>query len=93
MFNCKIPMYGLPYELTTEREVEVELNEGAGMAEVISAMRNSLPVLEGHVFRPGLDRLQDNFKFNINGTFYYDGLDFKLKPGDRIALLVPVTGG
>lgn len=93
MFTCTIPMYGLPYELTTVREVEVELNEGAGMAEVVAAMRGKLPVLEGHVIRPGQDRLQENFKFNINGSFYFDGSDFKLNPGDRIALLVPVTGG
>ncbi|MCK4273268.1 MAG: MoaD/ThiS family protein [Dehalococcoidales bacterium] len=39
------------------------------------------------------DRLEENYKFNINGNFYYAGMDFQLHPGDRIALLVPVTGG
>ncbi|MCJ7604809.1 MAG: MoaD/ThiS family protein [Dehalococcoidales bacterium] len=93
MFSCKIPMYGLPYEITTLREVDVELNEGAGMAEVVGALREKAPSLEGPVIRTGLNRLEENYKFNINGTFYYDGQDFKLNPGDRIALLVPVTGG
>jgi len=88
-----IPMYGLPREITEMREVEVELSDAADMAEVISALKARVPSLEGPVVRPGENRLQDNYKFNINGRFYFDGQDFILKPGDRIALLVPMTGG
>jgi molybdopterin converting factor small subunit len=86
-------MFGLPYEITPLREVEVELEEGAGMAEVIAALKNRIPALEGPVFRPGENRLRELYKFNVNGQLYFDGSDFKLRPGDRIALLVPVTGG
>ena len=86
-------MYGLAQEITTVREVKVELRDGAGMAEVIAAMREKVPSLEGSVFRSGQDRLEENYKFNINGRFYFDGTDFELHPADRIALLVPVTGG
>jgi molybdopterin converting factor small subunit len=93
MFTCTIPMYGLPYEITRLRQVEVSLPEGAGMARVLAALKEQIPALEGPVIRPGTDRLQDNYKFNLNGTFYYHGQDFTLNPGDRIALLVPVTGG
>lgn len=89
----KIPMYGLPRELTTVREVEAELPEGAGMADVVAALKAALPQLEGPVIRSGTNRLEENYKFNLNGHFYYAGMDFKLQPGDRIALLVPVTGG
>ncbi|MCX7912722.1 MAG: MoaD/ThiS family protein [Dehalococcoidales bacterium] len=91
-----IPMYGLPREVTEKRQVEVELEEGAGMAEVLAAMADQAPELVGKVIIPdgsGKKRLADEFKFNINGTFYYAGMDFRLKRGDRIALLVPVTGG
>ena len=86
-------MYGLPREITEKREVEVELKEGAGMAEVLAALREKVPALEGPVIVTGQDRLADEYKFNINGTFYFAGMDFKLKKGDRIALLVPMTGG
>ena len=92
-FTCRIPLYGLPYEITPLREVEVELPDGAGMAHVVAALREKVPSLVGPVVRPGTDRLQQAYKFNLNGTFYYDGQDFTLRPGDRIALLVPVTGG
>lgn len=93
MFKIKVQMYGLLPEVTTDREVELELPEGAGMSEVVAAMRKKIPTMEGIVIRPGENRLADEFKFNINGRFYYDGSDFTLKPGDRIALLVPATGG
>jgi molybdopterin converting factor small subunit len=92
-FECTIPMYGLPRELTVVKEVKVSLEDGAGMARVIAAMREKVPALEGPVFRRGQDRLAENYKFNLNGRFYFDGEDFRLHPGDRIALLVPVTGG
>ncbi|MBN1692972.1 MAG: MoaD/ThiS family protein [Dehalococcoidales bacterium] len=93
MFKVVIPMYGLRREITEQREVEVELRDGAAMAEVIAAMREKVPSLEGPVLRKGEDRLVEKYKFNINGKFYFDGQDFKLNKGDRIALLVPITGG
>jgi molybdopterin converting factor small subunit len=93
MFKCIIPMYGLPREITELREVEVELKDGASMAEVIAALRKKVPSLEGPVIRTGEDRLVEQYKFNLNGRFYFDGMDFQLHKGDRIALLVPMTGG
>ena len=93
MFKVVIPMYGLRREITEQREVEVELRDGATMAEVIAAMRAKIPSLEGPVVRTGENRLVEQYKFNVNGKFYFDGQDFKLHKGDRIALLVPITGG
>lgn len=93
MAKWKIPMYGLPREITPLREVEVELGEEPNMADVIAAMKEKIPSLEGPVIRPGENRLIEQFKFNVNGQFYFDGQDFTLHQGDRIALLVPITGG
>jgi molybdopterin converting factor small subunit len=93
MFKVVIPMYGLRREITELREVEVELRDGAGIAEVLRALKEKVPSLEGPVIRPGEDRLVAQYKFNINGRFYFDGQDFKLREGDRIALLVPMTAG
>lgn len=93
MFKCVIHMYGLPQEITPLREAEVELEEGAGMADVIAAMKEKVPALQGTVIRTGENRLEELYKFNVNGHFYFDGMDFQLQSGDRIALLPPVTGG
>lgn len=86
-------MYGLPPEITPLREVELELRDGASMADVIAALKKKIPTLEGTVIRQGENRLEDLYKFNVNGHFYFDGMDFQLHQGDRIALLVPATGG
>jgi molybdopterin converting factor small subunit len=92
-FKCTIPFYGLSRELTTLRQVEVELTDGAGMAEVIKAIREKVPALDGPVFKRGEDKLVEYYKFNINGKFYFQDMDFQLHPGDRIALLVPLAAG
>ena len=86
-------MFGLPQEVTNQREIEVELGEGAGMRDVIVELRKKIPALEGTVFRMGEDRLMKTYKFNLNGTFYFDGMDFNLKEGDNLALLPPISGG
>ncbi len=93
MFKCIVQMFGLPHEITALREVEVELNDGASMGDVIAALRHKIPALEGTVFRTGEDRLMELYKFNVNGHLYFDGMDFQLQSGDRIALLIPITGG
>ncbi len=92
-FRCVIPLYGLPREVTTLRQLEVEISDGADMAEVIAAIKEKVPTMDGPVFRAGENRLEELYKFNINGQFYFDGMDFHLRQGDRIALLVPMTGG
>jgi molybdopterin converting factor small subunit len=93
MFKCTVQIFGLPREITPLREVELELADGAGMPDVIAGLRRLIPALEGPVIRKGEDRLEELYKFNVNGTFYYDGMDLQLHPGDRIALLMPITGG
>ena len=93
MFKCVVGLYGLSQEITTLRQVEVELRDGAGMAEVVAALKDKIPSLEGPVIRTGEDRLEEQYKFNVNGRFYFAGMDFELHEGDRIGLLTPVTGG
>ena len=93
MFRCVVEMFGLPSEITELREVEVELDEGATLRDVVAALKDKIPALEGTAIRAGEDHLAENYKFNVNGHFYYEDKDLKIKNGDRIALLVPITGG
>jgi len=93
LFKCNLFMYGLEPAITTLRSVELELNDGANMAEVVGELKKKVPSLEGPVIQPGQNRLGEAYKFNINGHFFYDGMDFDLHEGDRIALLTPATGG
>ncbi len=87
-------MFGLPQEITDFREVELDLEDGARLKEVITALKNTIPSLEGTVIRAGEERLMDLYKFNVNGHFYYDDdMELVVTSSDRIALLTPVTGG
>jgi len=47
MFTLVVQMFGLPPEITDLREIEVELKDGANLADVIAALRNQIPSLEG----------------------------------------------
>jgi molybdopterin converting factor small subunit len=94
MFKCTIHLYGLPHEITDLTQAEFELEKGANLRQVVAALRNIIPSLEGPVIRKGEDRLMDLYKFNVNGRFYYDDdMDLQINQDDRIALLTPITGG
>ncbi len=93
VFNCTIELYGIPKQITTERRVEVELEDGVGLAGVIAALRHKIPALDGTVFHRGEDRLSEFYAFNINGRFYIDDKGIRVHKGDRIALLSLAAGG
>ncbi len=86
-FECDVRIFGLPREITELRHVEIQLKDGAGLREVVHALRHKVPALEGPVIRAGEDRLVEFFKFNINGKLYFDDMDVQLHSGDYIALL------
>jgi len=91
--KCIMEMFGLPSNVTELRELEVELEDGAWLRDVVVALKRKIPALEGSVIRNGEDRLVENYTFNVNGRFYFDDSDFQLRDGDRIALLTLATGG
>jgi len=86
-------MFGLSPDITELREVEIELNDEPRLADIVAALKRSVPALEGVVTRPGEDRLTDRYVFNINGQFFFDGREPNLQKGDRIVLLTLATVG
>ena len=92
-FLCSVEMYGFPREIAPFRSVEILLTDGAQMADVIAGIKNAIPELDSLAFKSKENRLADLYKFNVNGHLYYDGEDFKLHQGDKIALLTLMTGG
>jgi len=93
MIRFAVEMFGLPSEVTELRKVEVELNDGASLADLIAALKHRIPALDGYVTNPGEDRLTEEFTFNINGCFYLDDRELKLQKGDRVVLLPLAHGG
>jgi molybdopterin converting factor small subunit len=95
MFKCVVKMFGIPYDISNLREIEIELRNGANLRDVIAALRKRIPSLEGSVIYAGEDRLVESYQFNVNGRFYFGNADFQfeIKSGDNIALLTTSTGG
>ena len=93
MFQCVVQLFGFPKAITEQREVSFKLTVGATLADVIAGLRENLPTLEGFAIAPGENRLVEHFKFNLNGRLIYTDFSTPVSAGDRIALLIPVTGG
>jgi len=93
LFKCVIGLFGLPREIASEHEVEVELRDEAGLTDVIVALRQKIPRMEGPVICDGEDKLTEYYAFNINGRFYTDDKEIRIRSGDNVALLTLPTGG
>ena len=86
-------MFSLPSEVTDLRSVDVELNDGAKISDLVAALRKAIPALEGEVIQPGEDILAGGYTFNVNGQFYAGFEKLGLKPSDSVKLLLMATGG
>lgn len=93
MIKCTVEMWGLPREVSGLPAVEVELENNAGLSDVIAALKREVPALEGSVIRVGEDRLEDTCVFNIDGQFLQEEEKVTLRNGDRLRLLTLATGG
>jgi molybdopterin converting factor small subunit len=93
VFKCAIGLFGLPHEIIVGHKVEVELRDEASLTDVIAALRHEIPKLEGPVIHTGEDKLTEHYGFNINGRFYIDDKEIRIRSGDNVALLALATGG
>jgi molybdopterin converting factor small subunit len=87
ILRCAVELFGLPDEVTQLRKVEVELNKGTTLADLIAALKLKIPTLQGLVINRGGSGLTEEYVFNVNGCFYLDDTSVKLHKGDRIVLL------
>ena len=53
MFKCVIGLFRLPHEIASEYEVGVELRDEASLTDVIMALHQKIPRLDGLVVRAG----------------------------------------
>ena len=93
LFKHVIGLFGLPHEIASGHEVEIELGDKASLTDVIVALRQKIPRLEGPVIYDGEDKLTEYYAFNINGRFYTDDKEIRIHSGDNIALLALPIGG
>lgn len=91
--NCNVEFFGLSPEMTNLYDVDVEINEGAGLPGLIAALKRKVPTLVGQVIVPDKDLLQEGFAFNINGEFHFEDEDVHIGKWDRVVLLLLSAGG
>ncbi len=93
MIRCVVEMFGLARNVSEIQKVEIELEDRLGLRDVVAELRRAVPSLVGDVICPSENKLTGFYAFNINGRFYGDSEELKLKNGDRIGLLAIVDGG
>jgi hypothetical protein len=91
--NCNVEFFGLSPEMTDLYDTEVEIKDGAGLPELIAALRRKVRTLEGQVIMPDKDMLQEGFAFNINGEFHFEDEDIHIGKWDRVVLILLSAGG
>jgi len=93
LFTCVVGLFGIPRKIISGHEVEVELPDKATLTDVIAALRRKIPTLAGSVICAEEEQLTEHYVFNINGRFYFDDQDIRIRKGDKIGILAAATGG
>ena len=78
----EVLLFGAAADRAGTRKVQLNVEEGATLAEV-------WPLLAERY--PGLASMRDTLAFAVNGE--YARMDGRVEPGDEVAVLPPVSGG
>ena len=78
----EVLLFGAAADRAGTRKVQLDVEEGATLAEV-------WPLLAERY--PDLSSMRDTLAFAVNGE--YARMDGRVGPGDEVAVLPPVSGG
>ena len=89
--SVSVELFGIARMLTKTQSVSLDLNEGATLAQVFSALGEKLPALVGRVLNAG--GLIHGYSCNLNGLNFVRAPDVKVSSGDKIFILSADAGG
>jgi len=89
--SVSVELFGVARMLTKTQSVSLDLNEGATLAQVFSALGEKLPALVGRVLNAG--GLIHGYSCNLNGLNFVRAPDVKVSSGDKIFILSADAGG
>jgi len=89
--SVSVELFGVARMLTKTQSVSLDLNEGATLAQVFSALGEKLPALVGRVLNSG--GLIHGYSCNLNGLNFVRAPDVKVSSGDKIFILSADAGG
>ena len=93
MAAFKVELFGLSHLFPGQYDIEVELGPETTLGELLAALRRKMPALGGKIIRTGEDRLAGLYAFNVNGRFFIDEYDVKVRPADHILIVTLALGG
>lgn len=88
-----VEVYGVGRPQPGEREVELEMETGATLGDVLEALGRQAPSLGERVLATDGRSLRPPYVLNINGLSFVEDLSLRPKAGDRILLMAPPAGG
>jgi len=88
-----VEFYGTARQVTGQKDVTIELEEGGTFRDVVRALAARYPELVGNVIQPGGEELQMPNMFNVNALRVVHDLDTQPQDGDRILLMFVTAGG
>jgi hypothetical protein len=93
MFEVNIEMYGLPHNITQQNKIVVLVKDEASLKDIVAALKQKIPALEGQVIQREQDQLIENYTFIVNGQFQPGDGGYRIQQNDRIVLVLLATGG
>jgi hypothetical protein len=93
MFHCAIEMYGIPQNITQQNKVELELKDEAILKDIVMALKQKIPELEGPVIQHEQGRLIESYAFIVNGQFQLGDSNVRIHHNDRVVLVLLAMGG
>ncbi len=90
-----IEFFGLARVVTGQKEITLDVEEGATFRDIVRKLAVIYPGLVGNVIRPDGASLQHPNIFNVNARrmIRADQMDESPKDGDRIILMSMSAGG
>ena len=88
-----VGLFGLSHVFPGQHDIEVELGPETTLGELLAALRRKMPALEGKIIRTGEDKLAGLYAFNVNGRFFLDEYDIKIRATDHILIVTLALGG
>ncbi len=88
-----VELFGLTHVFPDLHDIGVELGDEATLGELVAELRRSASALEGKVIKTGEDRLAPLYAFNVNGRFFIDEYDTRVRPADHVLIVTLALGG
>jgi molybdenum cofactor guanylyltransferase len=91
LISVSVELFGVARLVAKTKEVSLSLRTDATLADVFSALAESLPDLRGRIL--GADGLVAGYTCNINGLDFVRASSAPIKSGDKVFILSADAGG